>query len=150
MDFAKFKQKAQDFTKKVIDTSATKLQESGMVIKDPQGVQDMVDASKNHINDQGKEYPRRSVVIFAEAGSEFYKEALYILPVVYTKAWTQNVRLKMCSLGAQDLQSYSIKSFPTMIVFEDTKETKRLEGTDNIKKIVKSMNLDINACIDSL
>jgi predicted enzyme involved in methoxymalonyl-ACP biosynthesis len=41
-----------------------------------------------------------------------------------------------------------ITKLPTMIVFEEEKFYKKIEWEENILKLVKSFNLDINALIE--
>jgi hypothetical protein len=34
-------------------------------------------------------------VIFAEEGSEFFRDAIYMLPVIVAKAFSQNIAIKL-------------------------------------------------------
>jgi competence protein ComGC len=49
-----------------------------------------------------------------------------------------------------DFAPYSVTQFPALLVFENTKHIKTLQGEENIQKVVKSLSLDINSTIDSL
>ena len=113
MDLAKLKKKAMAFkdkatekTNNFIDASSKKLQESGFVLKDEKSFLDFIKKSKNYTNKDLKEVKKRVIVICALKNSSFYKKALYMIPVLYTKSWAQNTALKLCSLDIKLLKKY--------------------------------------------
>jgi hypothetical protein len=49
------------------------------------------------------------------------------LPILITKAFSQNIPLKVCDIDLKDLSEYNIKSQPSLLVFE----------TENVVKIIE-------------
>ncbi|PIE85497.1 hypothetical protein CSA08_01645 [Candidatus Gracilibacteria bacterium] len=158
MDLEKIKEKAKTLKNNavekidnVIGNQAKKLQESSFVIDKTSELEDFIKLSKNTKNKEtGKEVRKRVIVIFAEKDSDFYKGALFMLPILYTKTWTQNVQLKMSSIPLKKLKEYKIKETPILAVFENQKLYKKIKGQEKIEKVVKNLNLNINDTIESL
>ena len=163
MDFTKLKKKALRFkdqavekSKEAVDYGVKKLEESSMTLKDKKTLEAFVATSKNtktKMEDGSKKInKKRVVVIFADPKSDFFESMLYMLPVLITKAFSQNVSLKLAdsSMKGIDLKEYEVKKWPALVVFENTKPIKTLQGEENIQKVVKWASLDINATIDSL
>jgi len=48
------------------------------------------------------------------------------------------------------LKKYKFKKYPSLILFENCKDSKVIEGEENIQKVVNSLSLDINKTIDEL
>lgn len=166
MDFKKLKEKALELknkasekTNEAIDYSAKKLSESKFTISKKEDLDKLIKKSKNtkfknKETWEEKEYKHKSIVIFADEKSSFYKDALYILPVIVTKAFTQNIEVKLAKTKIEwlDLKEYKIdeKELASMIVFENEKIYKQINWKENILKLVKSFNLDINKQIDNI
>jgi hypothetical protein len=49
-----------------------------------------------------------------------------------------------------DLKQYGVNKTPSLVVFENTKPIKVIYWEENIQKLVKSLNLDINKTLESL
>jgi hypothetical protein len=75
-----------------------------------------------------------------------------MLPVIVAKAFSQNIAIKLAKSKIEwvKLSDYSVKveSLPCLVVFEEEKVLKTIEGKENILKLVKSFDLDINKQID--
>jgi hypothetical protein len=75
-----------------------------------------------------------------------------MLPVIATKAFTQSITVKLAQSKIEwiKLSDYQVKvkTLPCLVVFEEEKVLKTIEGTENILKLVKSFDLDINKLID--
>ena len=99
-----------------------------------------------------KTYKHRSIAIFTIEWSEFYKKFIYLLPVIITKAFSQNISVKLFKSKIEwlNLQDYSINEdeLPALVVFEEEKLLKTIKWEENILKLVKSFSLDINKEID--
>jgi len=76
------------------------------------------------------------------------KKSLVWLPVLITKAFSQNIPLKMCDIKLEDLKKYDIKKLPTLVVFETEKIIDIIEWEEDINKITKSLSIDINKSIE--
>ncbi len=159
MDFEKLKQKAIDFKNKTIDSAAKSLADSSFTINKKQELDNIIQKSatttfKNKETWEEKQYKHKSIVIFAEEWSDFFKEALYIFPVISAKAFSQNIAFKLAKskIETVNLTEYSVdeKSLPTLVVFEEEKVLKTISWEENILKLVKSFDLDINKLIDDI
>ena len=157
MDFKKLKEKALEQTNKAIKFSADKLAWSWLTISTKEELNKIIAKSKttkfkNKETWAEKEYKHKSIVIFAEENSDFFKDALYILPVITAKAFSQNISVKLAKskIDWVNLKDYKVneKSLPCLVVFEEEKVNKIIEGTQNILKLVKSFDLDINKQIE--
>jgi len=153
----KLKDKAKKAGKDAIEYSATKMADSKMTLKTVEDLEKFRETSKNtkwtdSTTGKKKEFSHRSIVIFSDTKSTFFKEMLYKLPVLQTKAFTQGVKLKLADISMKwlDKEKFSIHNTPSLVVFENEKLLKTLQGEENIQKVVKSMSLDINTTIDSL
>lgn len=151
------KQKASEQTMKAINYGAQKLSNSSFTIEKKEDLNLIIQKSKqstykNKETWEEKTYKHQSIVIFADEWSEFFKEALYILPVIITKAFTQNISVKLAKSKIEwvDLTQYNVKLdvLPCLVVFEDEKVIKNIEWCENILKLVKSFDLDINNLIN--
>lgn len=158
MDFKKIKEKAQFFIQQSwekinesIDIWIRKIEKSSFVLSDIKELQKVIDETKNTINQYGKVSTKKTIIICAEKWSDFYRHLLsYIFPIVYWKAWTQNMWVKLCNIEKSDLKKYNVWEFPALIVFEDTKVLKVIHWKANIEKVVKNLNMDINELINNL
>lgn len=157
MDFYKLKEqalamknKATSSIWKVIDWWVKKLQWSEFVIKKLEDLDLFVEKSKSITAPTGKVFQKRVIIIFAEINSDFYKSALYEMPILYTKTWSQNIALKMSSINISELKKYNINSIPCLVVFENKSIYKIIEWEENINKLVKWFSLDINKLIEDI
>ncbi len=155
MKFSDFKNKVISFKNKVVETWAKKIAESNLVIRTKNDLEEFIKLSQNKdfIDPQTWEqkiFTRRTIVIFVEKDSKFYEEFLVQIPILFTKSWSQNVSFKLCDLDIWELENFNIKSFPSLVVFENEKLIKILEWEENIKKVVKVLSLDINNTIDNI
>ena len=157
MDFKTLKEKALEKTKQAINYSAKKLTNSSLTIEKKEDLEKIIKKSattkfKNKETWIEKEYKHKSIVIFADEWSDFFKEALYILPVIVAKAFSQNISVKLAKSKIKDvkLSDYKVnsKTLPNLVVFQEEKVYKNIDGKENILKLVKSFNLDINKQID--
>jgi len=69
-----------------------------------------------------------------------------MFPSLLAKAFSQNISLKLAKSDIKDvdLAKYKVKEIPSLVVFENKKVFKVISGKQNILKLVKSLNLDIN------
>jgi len=151
------KKKASEQTQKAVSYWAKKLSNSSLTIDKKEDIQTIIKKSastkfKNKETWVEKEYKHKSIIIFADEGSEFFEKALYILPVITAKAFSQNISVKLAKSKIEwiKLSDYNVKakSLPCLVVFQEEKVNKTIEGTENILKLVKSFDLDINKQID--
>ena len=164
MDFTSLKQKAQTLKNKTLEAgkealeySTSKLAESSLTLKSKEELEAFIGKSKNtsgkdSVTGQEKTYTHRAIAILIDTKSEFFTKMLYALPVLVTKAFSQNISLKLVDKDMKegDFTLYGVTQFPALVVFENTKHIKTLLGEENIQKVVKSLSLDINSTIDSL
>lgn len=164
MDFKDIKEKAKNLQKKAgdkldeaIDYSAKKLSSSSLTISTKKELEDFIEKSKTKEfikkeTWEKKYYKHKVIVLFWEEKSDFFKDSLIELPVLATKAFSQNISLKIAKseIKGVDLKTYNIEVFPCLVVFEEQKVYKKIEDKENIKKLVKSFNLDINKQIEEL
>lgn len=99
-----------------------------------------------------KFFKHKSIVIFAEEWSDFVKKSYFIVPILTTKAYSQNITIKFAKSVIEwvNLKDYNVdvNSLPCMVVFEEQKIIKNIEWQENILKLVKSIDLDINKLIE--
>ena len=153
----KLKNKAVAAWKDAVDYSASKLADSSFTLKTVSDVEKFIEKSQNtkavdSKTWKEKTFTHRVIIIFADTESDFFKELLYKLPVLSTKAFSQNIGLKIADLTMKDLDTkkYKIWKQESLVVFEDKKVIKTLTGQENIQKVVKSLSLDINKSIEEL
>jgi len=150
-----FKNKAVELKNKAVNSAATKLSESNLVIKSKEDLDDIIAKSKNTTYTseetfETKTFVKHSIVIFSWKDTDFYKDALLQLPVLSAKAFASNINLKMCNLDLKDLKEYKITEIPTLALFTNEKLEKLVVWEENIKKIVKFLDLDIIRAIENI
>lgn len=160
MDFSKFKEKLSSFKdttvkfyNKTLDDTAKKLANSSFTIKTLFDLEDFISKSKYYFNEaSGKQDGKKIICIFASKDSEFFKDFLYELPVIYTKAWARNIQIKLVESSIEwlDLSRYTIKEIPSLVLFENEKVSKVVASEEKINKIVKSLSLDIEESINKI
>jgi len=164
MDFQKIKQEAAKLKdaalkawKDAVDYSASKLAESSMTLGSVEELESFIEKSKTTTgkdSNTGKEkkFTHRVIIIFADTKTDFFKELLYKLPVLSTKAFSQNIALRTADMSMKDLDTkkYKLWKKESLVVIEDMKVVKVLQGEESIQKVVKSLSLDINKTIEEL
>ena len=163
MDFSKFKQKAQelktkavDLTQKTIEKTATKVSQSSLVLKNEEELKDFIAKSENKTFTTQewveKTFTKRVFLVAWDSKKEFFKEFLVYLPVFLTKAFSQNVSFKVVDIQNTqiDLWQYEIPEFPALLVFENKELYKLILWEENVKKVVKSLSLDINKTVEEM
>ena len=153
----KLKDKAIELKDKAIESWAKKLTESKFTISTKEELEEIIESSRTTMFTsketwKTKKYKHKALVLFWEKGSDFFEKALYILPVIVTKAYTQNIKVKLAKSDIEgvELSSYWVKELPSLVVFEEKKLLKVIVWEKNILKLVKSTDLDINKQIDSI
>ena len=164
MDFTKFKDKALWLKDKALEVGenavnygASKIADSKLTLKSTQELEAFVATSKtsegkDSKSGEKKEFTRRVIIIFADPKWDFFKDLIYLLPVLSTKAFSQNISLRVADLRMKWLTkaTYKIKDSPSLVVIENTKVVKVIEWEEKIQKVVKSLDLDINKVIQEL
>ncbi len=155
MDFAELKKKALQLKDEMIEKGAKKLAESSLVLNTEDELNAFIDKSKTKtatIKDtwETKEFVKKVIVIFADNQSEFFEKSLIQLPVLMTKAFSQNTPIKMCDLSLDKLTDHGVKTLPSLVVFETEKVIKIIDSEENITKIVKDMSLDLESAIENV
>ncbi|EFK96699.1 hypothetical protein LDC_1269 [sediment metagenome] len=92
------------------------------------------------------------MAIFADEKSEFFKELLYMFPVLLTKSFSQNMKIKLVKTSTEGLvlADYKVTEIPSLVIFEEEKYLKTIASKENILKLVKSLDLDINKQIENI
>lgn len=153
----KLKEKASGKTQDVIDYGAKKLTNSKYTIEDKKQLIEVISKTANTKFKTKKDwkivtYKHRAIVIFADEWSDFFKEALFALPMMITKTFAQNVPIKLAKskITWVKLSDYKVraKTLPCLVVIENKKVIKNIEWSEKILKLVKSFHLDINKLID--
>ena len=144
-------------TDKAISFSAKKLSNSWATIKDREVLLDTIKKSKNTTfidKETGKRKTNKNkvIVIFWNERSAFFKSALLEYPILKTKAFSQNILLKLAKskISGIDLKEFWIEKTPCLVLFENTKPTKIVYWNEKIQKLVKSLKLDINSELENL
>lgn len=163
MDFSKIKQKAIELKDKAIelkdktvDMTAEKISKSSLVLQGQEDFDKFILKSENKtfLNQEWetKVFEKRCLVIFWDSSKDFFKEFLLSIPVLLTKSFSQNVALKIVDVKDEkiDIKKYSLSEIPALIVFENKEVYKTITWEDNIKKVVKSLTLDINKTIEEI
>lgn len=167
MDFKKIKEKAKKIKDKTINIAKnttlkvknSKIANISFIIKTKKDFDDLIEKSKTtyyYDNEKNKKisYLNKSIVIFAIEWTNFYKKLFYIFPIISTKAFSQNITVKLSKPNIKwiDYKKYNIniKNFPCLVIFQEKKLYKIIEWEENINKLVKSINLDINKKIEEI
>lgn len=156
MDFNKLK---KDLLKKAggaVESTAKKLSESNFTIKSKKDLDLLISKSKEKSFTsketwEKKVFKKKSILVIWDEKSSFFKKALVNFPVLYTKAFSQSIEIKLSKSKLEwiDFNELEVNSFPAVLVFMDEKVYKIISGEENIQKLVKSFNLDINKEIEN-
>lgn len=157
MDFSKIKSKIIETKNKAVVKSAELLWNSSFTIKTLEELNESIKKSKkttftNKETWELKEFNKKVIIVFWDENSDFFKESLLIFPILVTKAFYQNTTLKLAktSISWINLEDYKIKEIPSLVMFENEGVKKVIEWRENILKLVKSINLDINSEIEKI
>lgn len=157
MDFSKIKSKIIETKNKAVDKSAEFLWNSSFTIKTLESLKETIKKSKkttftNKETWETKEFNKKIIIVFWDENSDFFKESLLSFPVLATKAFSQNITLKLAKTSIEwlKLEDYNIIETPSLVVFQDEKIIKVISWRENILKLVKSINLDINSEIEKI
>ncbi len=152
MDFKNLKDSLLKVANQVIDKWVEVLQTSSFQISKIEELEALVETSKNYTSVSGKEYSKKAIVIVADLKSDFYKKLLYLFPILYTKAWSQNIGIKIVwsELAGLDREKLGITTIPMLLVFGNRQVYKSFAGEENIFKIVSKLSLDIEKQIEQL
>lgn len=82
----------------------------------------------------------------------FFQDMIIALPILLTKAFSQSLQIKMVDISKEDidLKKYHCEVFPALLIFENKELYKTISGEENVKKVVKTMSLDINKTIEEI
>ncbi len=161
MDFKKFvetaKNKTKEYSDKAVDFSSKKLSESKLTLKTAEELQKLIDSSQNtkFTNKETwveKSFVKHSIIILWDEKSDFFKQALYILPILATKGFTKNTSVKIARNDIKDFdyKTIQVEEFPSLVLFENKEVKKVITGKENILKLVKTWNFDINELVEKL
>jgi len=155
MDFWAFKDKALKFKNDMVEKWAKKLVESSMVINKIEDLESFIEKSKtksfvSQETGETKKFIKKVIVIFWEKDSDFFKKALIQLPVLVTKAFSQNIPLKMCNIELKDIKKYWVKSLPSLVVFETEEVINVINSEEGITKIVTWLTINIEEAIKNI
>lgn len=163
MDFSKLKEKAIhlkdkaiEMKDKTIDFTATKISNSSLVLKDQAELDMLVVKSANKsittAQWEDKVFTKRSLLILWDSNQNFFKEFLASIPILLTKSFSQSIALKIHDIHNTkiDISEYGDITPPAILVFENKALYKVITGEENIKKVVKSLSLDINKTLETL
>lgn len=157
MDFKDLKQKAIKLKDDTLEVWVKKLSESSFTISKKQDLEDMIKASAttsftSKDTWETKTYKHKSFVIFADVKSDFFKELLYIFPIILTKAFSQSIKVKLAKTDIEwvKLEDYKVSNLPSLVIFEEEKVLKVIDEEEKILKLVKSLDLDINKAVENI
>jgi len=163
MDFSKLKQKAFELKNKAVEMrdkavefSAEKISQSWLVLKEQSDLESLISKSENKIITSKewdeKTFVKRSILVLWNGEKDFFKDFLISIPVLVTKSFSQNLSIKILDINNKNVNitEYNIDDFPALVVFENKEVYKIITWEDNVKKVVKSLNLDINKAIEEI
>ena len=157
MDFTDIKKKAFEMKNKALEYSSGKLSESSFTLDSKKELEDFIVKSKNTKftspkTEKEKVFIKKVIVIFWDEKTDFFKKALYTWPVLAAKSFSQNTPLKLAKSSISDvkLTDYKITEVPSLVIFENEKVSKVISWEENILKLVKSFNLDINTLVKDM
>ena len=157
MGFSKIKEKLKQFKEKTVkaynktvDSQANKLIASNMTIKTLFELDNYISKTKSKYNSElWKDVAKQVIFIFADTKSDFYKKILYYLPLIYTKSWTWNMPIKLVDSNMDwlDLNRFKISVLPSLVFVENVRIIKIISWKENILKILKWFNLNIEKSV---
>ena len=150
MDFKSFAEKAKkvasdaadkvkDFTDKTVEKTAQSFAKSKVFIRDDEN------STKKEKLDKLIQENKKIIIIFWKEESEFFRKALVMFPVLFTKWWAQNFKLKLYPLDADESVNtdYGLEKLPSLIIFKEGEMSEKIEWEENVMTVVKKLSLDI-------
>lgn len=157
MWFKELENKMFSITSNFIKSTAETLSNSNFTVNSKEELAVLIKKSSNKSfldkeTNKKKEFIKRSIVIFWDEKTDFFKNALYMLPVLWTKSFSQNIYIKLARSDIEGIKMelYWVNKLPSMVVFENEKVIKLITSEKDILKVVKSISLDINKTIDNI
>lgn len=154
--FHNVKQKTKDILHKWEEFTTQKLSQTSFLLKNVQELEACIASSENNVvtlpSGEMKVFERHAIVIFWEKDAPYFKTFLYYLPVLVTKGFSQNTKIKIIDINTPDLQkeTYQIETLPALLVFTNKKISAQITWEENIKKIITSFELNIHETIEKL
>jgi len=148
MDFKSIKEKIIKFKDDAVISGSKKVAQSYIVIKNREDLDVFIGKSKNTYytnkeTGEKKENTRYIVTLFLKKDSTLYEEFLITMPILVAKAWAKSIPIKMCDMNLIDLSELKIIEQPSLVLFKNEKLVKIVTWEENIKTIVKKINLNI-------
>lgn len=154
--FNNFKKSVKDGFDKAVDYWAKKISDSSYTLKSIKEIDEIIKKSKttNFKNEktwEKKVFKHKTIVIFWDEKSDFFEDALVNLPILATKAFSENiiVRLATTNIKWLNLKEFWVKEIPSMVVFQEEKVYKIISSEKNIEKITKSFKMWIEEQIEN-
>lgn len=150
------KEKVIELKDKTVETTAKKMSESSLVLKTESELTEFIAKSENKkfTTKEGEEktFIKRVFVIAGNGKENFFQDMIIALPILLTKAFSQSLQIKMIDTSNEniDLKPYKNEVFPALFIFENKELYKTISGEENVKKVVKTMSLDINKTIEEI
>lgn len=152
MDFASLKTNLLKTANQMLDKWVEVLQASGFNLSNLEDLEKLIETSKNYTSSSGKEYCKKALLIVCDSKSDFYKKLLYAFPVLYTKAWSKNIGVKIISPDVEnfDKDKYQITTIPSLVVFGNKEVTKVFAWEEKILSIVNKLSLDLEKHLEEI
>jgi len=154
MDFKALTEKAKkmalDATDKVKKTADEALEKTAQSFaKSGAFIRETKEETKQAQLDKLIKENKKLIIIFWKEESEFFKKALIMFPVIFTKWWAQNFKLKLYPLDADETveAEYKVNKLPTLLIFKERKISETVEGEEAVMKIVKNLSLDVEGVV---
>ena len=163
MDFKNLKQKAFELKDKAIkltndtlDKTLNSIYNSSLAIKNQTEFDSFILKSANTTYKTAewieKEGIRRAAIIYWDFKNPEFKKFLIWLPVLLAKWFSDWLSLKILDTNNTEINKeiYEQYEIPSLFLYENKELTKIVQSMENINKVVKTLNLDINKTIDQL
>lgn len=165
MGFKDFAKKIKKWALKVKNTIAEKVDDAidywaqkiaSKSIDDMQELQDFIDESKQKIftnekTGETKIFDANLIVVFGDEKSDFFKKAIINLPIISTKAFSENAKIRLAKSNIKwlNVKEYDIKEFPALVLFRNQKVFKTINWEENVEKIIKSFTMNMVTQIEN-
>ncbi len=163
MDFKNLKQKALELKDKAVkltndtlDKTITWIYNSSLSIKNQTEFDSFILKSANTTYKTSewveKEAIRRISIIYWDYGNAEFRKFLIWLPVLLAKWFSDWLSLKILDTNNTEINKeiYEQYETPSLFLYENKELKKIVQWMENINKVVKTLNLDINKTIDQL
>ena len=96
----------KEFKEQLLEKTAKSLSNSNFTISSVDELKGFIEKSgntsiKNEKTGKEKTFTKRCIVIFGEEKTDFFKKAIYRLPILWTKSFSQNVTIKLAKSNIQ-------------------------------------------------